>query len=269
MRETKEPRREFAKYEELISDKPRFMERIRIDWNKSEELKDSYVGRIPCIRSISEYAFSSNVVFFCGKNGSGKSTLLEAIAKAYGLNPEGGYGHFMYSEYDDISPLWKSILIGKVGYPKRKLFLRGESFYNIGMIHDNDWFINTHENYKPWLQGMSHGQAFLKMIQSSGINSPNLYLLDEPEAGLSMEYQMSLLYFIINAAKRSSQFVIATHSPLLMAVPGAEIILFGEDNLRRISLEETEAFETMKLFIENRERIIAKFSSEEEEPELP
>ena len=78
MRETKEPRREFAKYEELISDKPRFMERIRIDWDKSDELKNSYVGRILCIRSISEYAFSSNVVFFCGKNGSGKSTLLEA-----------------------------------------------------------------------------------------------------------------------------------------------------------------------------------------------
>lgn len=181
------------------------------------------------------------------------------------MNPEGGYQHFQYHDYNDISSLWKYLLVGKVGYPKRELFLRGESFYNIGMIHDNDEDIRKHPNFRPWVQEQSHGQAFLGIIRETGANTPVLYLLDEPETSLSMEYQMSLLYFIIQAARDGSQFVIATHSPMLMAVPDAEILLFGEEKLRPITLEETDAYGTMKMFMDNRELFIKKMIDDMEE----
>lgn len=226
-----------------------FIQKINIDWNKIDA--DSYLRNIPTIKDLQSLELSNSVTFFVGENGSGKSTLLEAIAVAWGFNPEGGTKNYNFSTYDSHSNLHDAIRLVK-GYRKAGwgYFLRAESFYNVATME---------EEYEEYLSDRyhekSHGESFLAMLQKQ--MKPNgLYIFDEPEAALSPQRQLTLLMEIYRCAKQDSQFIIATHSPILLGLPDAEILSFDEGVIHPCEYEETESYQVTEMFINNREQLL-------------
>lgn len=228
-----------------------FIQKINIDWNKIDA--DSYLRNIPTIKDLQSLELSNSVTFFVGENGSGKSTLLEAIAVAWGFNPEGGTKNYNFSTYDSHSDLHDAIHLVK-GYKKAGwgYFLRAESFYNVATME---------EEYEEYLSDRyhekSHGESFLAMLQKQ--MKPNgLYIFDEPEAALSPQRQLTLLIEIYRCAKQDSQFIIATHSPILLGLPDAEILSFDEGVIHPCEYEETESYQVTEMFINNREQLLRR-----------
>lgn len=224
----------------------------------------SYLAEIPAIRYLMrqrQLELESPVTFFVGENGTGKSTLLEAIAVAYGFNPEGGTKNFNFSTEDSHSELWKSLTLVKRGYASDGFFLRAESFYNVatnidqmdrgpsfgGRVIDSYGGVSLHHR--------SHGESFLALVQNR-FGGHGVYLLDEPEAALSPTRQLTLLGQIDELVKRESQFIIATHSPILMAYPGAEIFQFSEEGIQAVDYRETEHYQVTRRFLEDPERML-------------
>ena len=238
-----------------------FIRSFSIDWDKLED--GSYVKEIPALNSLREFQFRKRITFFVGENGSGKSTLLEALAIAKGLNPEGGTRNYNFSTYDDYSTL-KSAITFQSGMlkPKWSYFLRAESFYNVASeaarnYNDDGCMTDFHAR--------SHGESFLEFILEN--DEKGLYFMDEPEAALSPQRQLTLLLHLVKMAKKGSQFIIVTHSPILLGTPGADIVSFDEGELHRISYEETESYQVTKLFLENREVMLRQLLQEEIECE--
>lgn len=238
-----------------------FIRSFSIDWDKLED--DSYVKEIPALNSLREFRFRKRITFFVGENGSGKSTLLEALAIAKGLNPEGGTRNYNFSTYDDYSTL-KSAITFQRGMlkPKWSYFLRAESFYNVASeaarnYNDDGCMTDFHAR--------SHGESFLEFILEN--DEKGLYFMDEPEAALSPQRQLTLLLHLVKMAEKGSQFIIVTHSPILLGTPDADIVSFDEGELHRISYEETESYQVTKLFLENREVILRQLLQEETECE--
>ena len=193
------------------------------------------------------------ITLFVGENGSGKSTLLEAIAVAHGFNPEGGTKNYCFSTHDTHSELCNAITIAK-GYRKEKwgYFLRAESFYNVATQEEEYAdFAHPSEEY----HNRSHGESFLKMVQNN-IQPNGLYFLDEPEAALSPQRQLTLLAEIYRCARDGAQFIIATHSPILLGIPNAEIFSFDNGKIHTCRYEETESYKVTELFINNRKRLL-------------
>lgn len=221
---------------------------LTIDWNKIEQY--SYLRRIPALKSLKELKFNNRVTFFVGENGSGKSTLLEGIAIAYGFNPEGGTINFNFSNYDDHSELHSAIRLSK-GIVKHKFgyFLRAESFFNMATKAE-EYDIYGINN----LHRKSHGESFLNFMQA--YNKTGLYIMDEPEAALSPQRQLVLIYEIVKMAEAGAQFIIATHSPVLLGIPDADIISFDNGKLHHCSWEETSTYQITKVFLNNREKIL-------------
>lgn len=236
-----------------------FIRGFDIRWN--EELQDSYVYQIPAIANIDHFEFKSNITFFVGENGSGKSTLLEAFAVACGLNPEGGTANYRFSTYDDYSDLASAIKLRKgVSKPKWRYFLRAESFYNVAsalMTKYND------DGKMQDLHARSHGESFLDFIQRA--DQPGLYIMDEPEAALSPQRQLTLLIHLVKMAQKGAQFVIVTHSPILLAIPDADIFSFDEGSIRQIRYEDTESYQITKMFLDNREYMLKKLLAEDDD----
>jgi len=233
----------------------------RIDWDKIPE--DSYVKRIPSIKGLESFEFTKPVTFFVGDNGSGKSTFLEAIALAFGFHAEGGTLNYNFSTYDDVSPLHEGVkLVKSYRRPSRGIFLRAESFYNVATMADVDYKDGAPLYGGKDLHDQSHGESFLSFIESF---DDGLYLMDEPEAALSQRRQMELLSWMINTTKLGAQYIIATHSPILLAFPDADIISFGEDGISRIAYEDTDSYRLTKLFIDHRESIIARLQNDTED----
>lgn len=238
-----------------------FIRSFSIDWDKLEDR--SYVKEIPALNSLREFRFRKRITFFVGENGSGKSTLLEALAIAKGLNPEGGTRNYNFSTYDDYSTL-KSAITFQSGMlkPKWSYFLRAESFYNVASeaarnYNDDGCMTDFHAR--------SHGESFLEFILEN--DEKGLYFMDEPEAALSPQRQLTLLLHLVKMAEKGSQFIIVTHSPILLGTPGADIVSFDEGELHRISYEETESYQVTKLFLENREVMLRQLLQEETECE--
>lgn len=238
-----------------------FIRSFSIDWDKLEG--DSYVKEIPALNSLREFRFRKRITFFVGENGSGKSTLLEALAIAKGLNPEGGTRNYNFSTYDDYSTL-KSAITFQSGMlkPKWSYFLRAESFYNVASeaarnYNDDGCMTDFHAR--------SHGESFLEFILEN--DEKGLYFMDEPEAALSPQRQLPLLLHLVKMAEKGSQFIIVTHSPILLGTPDADIVSFDEGELHRISYEETESYQVTKLFLENREVMLRQLLQEETECE--
>lgn len=238
-----------------------FIRSFSIDWDKLED--GSYVKEIPALNSLREFQFRKRITFFVGENGSGKSTLLEALAIAKGLNPEGGTRNYNFSTYDDYSML-KSAITFQSGMlkPKWSYFLRAESFYNVASeaarnYNDDGCMTDFHAR--------SHGESFLEFILEN--DEKGLYFMDEPEAALSPQRQLTLLLHLVKMAEKGSQFIIVTHSPILLGTPDADIISFDEGKLHRISYEETESYQVTKLFLENREVMLRQLLQEETECE--
>ena len=238
-----------------------FIRSFSIDWDKLED--GSYVKEIPAFNSLREFRFRKRITFFVGENGSGKSTLLEALAIAKGLNPEGGTRNYNFSTYDDYSTL-KSAITFQSGMlkPKWSYFLRAESFYNVASeaarnYNDDGCMTDFHAR--------SHGESFLEFILEN--DEKGLYFMDEPEAALSPQRQLTLLLHLVKMAEKGSQFIIVTHSPILLGTPDADIVSFDEGELHRISYEETESYQVTKLFLENREVMLRQLLQEETECE--
>lgn len=228
-----------------------FIQCLTIDWDAVD--KNSYLREIEAIKNLNELVFDNPVTFLVGENGSGKSTLLEALAIAYGFNPEGGTLNYSFSTYDSHSQLHDAIIVSK-GYRQAKwgYFLRAESFYNVA-TKEEDYADPSHPSEKYHEQ--SHGESFLALAQAQ-LSPDGLYLFDEPEAALSPQRQLALLTEIYSFAKRGSQFIIATHSPILLGLPGAQILSFDDSGVHPCEYEETESYKVTELFINNKERLL-------------
>ena len=239
----------------------RFIRGIRIDWDKVES--DSYVREIPSISSIKELAFHSNITFLAGENGTGKSTLLESIAVAYGFNPEGGSRNFNFSTRDTHSLLHRAITVIKgVHQPRHNFFLRAESFYNVAtMIEEyrdgSDPAAYYARSGGRSMHKQSHGESFLALMQNT-FEEKGMYNLDEPEAALSPQRQLTLLIHISRLASRGAQFIIASHSPILLGIPEAEILAFDEHGIEKCAYQDTETYRVTEMFINNREYFLRR-----------
>ena len=217
---------------------------------------NSYLQALPVVQYLKKakaLEFSAPVTFFVGENGTGKSTLLEAIAVAFGFNAEGGTKNFRFSTNETHSELCDSISLVKRAYANDGFFLRAESLYNAATYIDE---VNATHNYGPVsLHHQSHGESFMAIVQNR-FSGRGVYLLDEPEAALSPMRQLTLLAEMQRLTQMDSQFIIATHSPILMAFPGAEIMEFSSDGIRKTCYRETEHYQVTKRFLDDPERML-------------
>ena len=239
------------KNNEIMQMNHQFIQSVLFDWDKISD--ESYLTRIEPLYRVKKIDFVKPITLFVGENGSGKSTLLEAIAVAHGFNPEGGTKNYCFSTHDTHSELCNAITIAK-GYRKEKwgYFLRAESFYNVATQEEEYAdFAHPSEEY----HNRSHGESFLKMVQNN-IQPNGLYFLDEPEAALSPQRQLTLLAEIYRCASDGAQFIIATHSPILLGIPNAEIFSFDNGKIHTCRYEETESYKVTELFINNRKRLL-------------
>ena len=235
------------------------IKQVFIDWNRIEE--DSYLRNIPAIAGMEELSFENAVTFFVGENGSGKSTLLEGIAVAYGFNPEGGTRNYNFSTYDSHSGLCDAITLSRgIKRAKWGYFLRAESFYNVATKETE--YSRGPGGVPQHYHEKSHGESFLALAQQN-FRPDGLYLLDEPEAALSPQRQLSLLIEIDRCAKEGAQFIIVTHSPILLGLPGAAILSFDDGPIHPASYEETDSYQVMSMFINHREQVIRKLLEEQ------
>ena len=231
----------------------------------------SYLNLLPAVNWLKEHRLSLDapVTFLVGENGSGKSTLLEAIAVTCGFNAEGGTRNFRFSTRDTHSRLCDCLTVARSRYPRDGFFLRAESFYNVatnidemdeepafgGRVIDGYGGVSLHHQ--------SHGESFLALVQNR-FGGHGLYLLDEPEAALSPARQLTLLGQMHLLAKEDAQFIVATHSPILMAYPGARIYLLDEEGIRPVRYEETEHYQLTRRFLEDPDRMLRYLFAEEE-----
>jgi len=232
----------------------------------------TYPFSIPSIGSLEELALDSKVTFLIGENGSGKSTLIEAIAVLAGFNAEGGSKNFRFGTRRSESSLHQ--FMRPIRNPKRPrdgFFLRAESYFNVATeiekldedpyagprVIDGFGGVSLHEQ--------SHGESFLALA-TNRFHGNGLYILDEPEAALSPKRQLSLLSIIHDLVEhRASQFVIATHSPILMAYPKALIYRLGPTEIERVAYDETEHFKITRDFLNSPERFFKSLFSQSEE----
>ena len=231
---------------------------------KEKPPEESYLSQLPVVKNllkIKELPLTSDVTFLVGENGTGKSTLLEAIAVSTGFNAEGGTRNFRFSTADTHSELNEYITVVKGFHPKDGFFLRAESFYNVasyidkidsefsfgGLVIDSYGGVSLHEQ--------SHGESFLALVKNR-FGGNGIYLLDEPEAALSPSRQMTLLVLMNELVKKNSQFIIATHSPMLMTFPGAQVIELTEDDIRTVPYDQTDHFQLTKRFLNQPEKML-------------
>lgn len=221
-----------------------------------------YPFNIPAVRAIEELELHPKATFFVGENGSGKSTLVEAIAMLAGFNAEGGSKNFKFSTRSSESSLHTAMrLVRGARREKGGFFLRAESFFNVA-TQVEDLGVSGYGDTS--LHEQSHGESFLALVKNR-FWPEGLYVLDEPEAALSPARQLTLLARIHELIERGrSQFIIATHSPILLAYPGATIYLLSEDGIAPVAYEETEHFTLTRDFLLHRDRFFRELFREEE-----
>ncbi|MCL1919036.1 MAG: AAA family ATPase [Peptococcaceae bacterium] len=218
---------------------------------------DSYVAHLPIIRTLRRlglFSFNSPVTFFVGENGCGKSTLLEALAINSRMNAEGGSRNFTFSTKATESDLHHYLALIKSAHEKDSFFLRAETFYNVA-TNIADLKLNLDGYGGKSLHDQSHGESFLSLIQNR-FRGQGLYILDEPEAALSPTRQMSLLVEIDRLVKENSQFIISTHSPIVMAYPDAEIYEITENTVELTPYTQTEHYQITKQFLKNPQQML-------------
>lgn len=217
---------------------------------------EQYPFSLPAVKHLGQLSLRSPVTLLVGENGSGKSTLLEAVACAWGFNPEGGSRNFSFSTRASESGLHEHLqLVRGIRRPKDGFFLRAESFYNVATEVDR---LGVEDSYGGRsLHERSHGESFLDLFMHRFFGQ-GLYILDEPEAALSPSRQLAVLARVHDLVSEESQFLIATHSPILMGYPGADILLLEETGIRRVAYEETEHYFVTREFLLNRDRMLSE-----------
>lgn len=230
-----------------------FIQGVSFVWNRID--CRSYIRQIGAFQGVEQLDFSAPVTFFVGENGSGKSTLLEAMAVAHGFNPEGGTRNYAFSTRDSHSELCSAIRLVK-GHRREKIgyFLRAESFYNVA-TKEEDYADFDHPSAR--YHEKSHGESFLALAQNY-LGPDGLYFLDEPEAALSPQRQLTLLMEIDRWARCGAQFFIVTHSPILLGLPGAWIYCFDDGPIHPCSYEETDSYQVTEMFINHREAFLKR-----------
>ena len=224
----------------------------------------AYPYSIPAVQQLESLRLSSPVTFLVGENGSGKSTIIEAIAVAAGFNAEGGTKNYNFSTHDTTSSLKDSIsLVRNSKREKYGYFLRAETFYTTANYADSG--LSDAHGSAPIMFGnkriheQSHGEAFLSIIKSFGTG---LFIFDEPESALSPQRQLSLLVAINDLVNRGSQFIIATHSPILLAYPGAKIYQLSESGIASIDYDDIEHVTLTKDFLNNPQQYLLRLFNE-------
>lgn len=233
-----------------------------------------YPFSLPVVNALDTLNFASGVTFLVGENGSGKSTLMEAIAVGMGFNPEGGTKNFNFSSRNTHSELNQFLRFSKsYKKPKDGFFLRAESFYNVATNIDelDEQDITGLEGRPPppvknsyggdSLHKQSHGESFLSLFVNR-FSGNGLYLLDEPESALSPSRQLSILRRIHELVVADSQFIIATHSPILMAYPGALIYQVDGSGINQVDYEDTEHYQLTRAFLSNPQRFLGELFSD-------
>lgn len=217
---------------------------------------DVYPFNIPAIRSLGTLEFHPDVTFLVGENGSGKSTLLEAIALALGFGPEGGTRNMLFETAATTSSLHDRLRMRKsFRKPRNYFFLRAESFYNVATYADETGYLAGYGGTS--LHRRSHGEAFLAVLNQK-LEGHGLYLFDEPEAALSPSRQMTALASIHSLVMEKSQFIIATHSPILLAYPRSTIVLLDARGPHVVRYEETEQYAITRRFLNNYQTMLGE-----------
>lgn len=222
-----------------------FVKGIRLNRDRVEDFGE-YPFNIPIIKNLSEIQFEKPVTFIIGENGSGKSTIIEALAISLGLSAEGGTRNMLYETYNSTSSLDRYLTIIKSYLsPRWKYFLRAETFYTMAQARSRFDYGDTS------IFNQSHGEAFNELFSKF---SPNgLYLMDEPESALSPKSQMQLL-LRIHALSKNSQFIIVTHSPILLSYFDGQI-LNADNDLKPIAYKDTEIYSIYRYFLECPEKM--------------
>jgi len=229
-------------------------------------LDSAYAGNIPAVKAIDRLELHPKVTFFIGENGAGKSTLLEAIAVADGFNPEGGTRNFNFSSRASHSDLYKWIRLGRGVRGKRRsdgFFFRAESFYNVATEIERLQFDPDRSPYGPIsYHEQSHGESLLNLFINR-LRGDGLYLADEPEAALSPQRQLAFLAAMHELIERDAQFIVATHSPIIMAYPDAFIYEFSERGLQAVEYHDTEHYRVTRAFLNRPGQVLQHLFSDD------
>lgn len=238
-----------------------YISRISLQRDKIDSF-ERYPFCLPAVRALETLEPHPKVTFFIGENGSGKSTLLEAIAVAMGFNAEGGTKNFRFGTRASHSNLVDYLRVAKgIRRPRDGFFLRAESFFNVATeierLDDEPSpgppIIESYGGRS--LHEQSHGESFMALLMNR-FGGKGLYLLDEPEAALSPQRQLAALARIHDLVVDDSQFIIATHSPILMAYPDAWIYQFDAGGVSRVAYEDTEHYQVLRAFLANPQRML-------------
>jgi predicted ATPase len=247
------------------------LKKITLLRNRVEDWR-CYPFTVSAIGSFEELSFSSRVCFFTGENGTGKSTLLEAIAVHYGFGREGGTRNFLNDSTESnhsVDPLVKALRISFDVRTGAGFFLRAESFFNTASYIDD---LDREGGYGPPIRDFyggrslhtrSHGETFFTLLELK-FQRNGLFLLDEPEAALSPQRQLSFLILLHDVLRRykDAQFIISTHSPVLLGYPGAQIVSFDDGRMSEINYEETAPLQIVRRFLNDRESLLKELFQE-------
>ena len=235
-----------------------FVSAVRLDRERVPSF-DQYPFSIPAVCSLERLEFHPAVNFLIGENGSGKSTLLEALAIRLRFNPEGGSRDHTINTLTTHSELHRFLTVERRRHFREGWFLRAESFYNVASeidLGEREWGSGTFDrDGGRSLHERSHGEAFLALMERR-LKGGGCYLFDEPESALSPQRQLTVLALLHRLVLRGSQFVIATHSPILLAYPHAVIHELGEWGIRRVRYEDAEPVRVTRDFLDRRVQML-------------
>lgn len=224
----------------------------RVVWEEVED-PTRFPFSVPAIRATESLDLSSPVTFFVGENGSGKSTLLEAIVIAAGVNAEGGTRNLRFSTRPTESSLHEHLRLLWRTRQSWAFFLRAETFYDMATAYEGADESGFHER--------SHGQQFIEAANNK-LQPGGLHLMDEPEAALSVTGQLAMLRRIHDVQAERGQFIIATHSPILLAYPGAVIYEFADTGITRVDYDDAEPVRLTRSFLDAPERFFSHLFEE-------
>ena len=227
---------------------------------REEAPADGYPWDLPAVRFLERLVPHPNVTFLVGDNGTGKSTLVEAMAVATGFNAEGGNRNYQFSSRSTESGLHEYLELAWGTRPQQGWFLRAESFYNVATYIDDNvsQYFDGHS-----FHAQSHGQSFIGLALAR-FHPGGFYLMDEPEAALSFHGCLRMLRIMHETVLGGGQFVVATHSPVLLAYPNAAIYQLGDSGIEKREYDEVEAVELWRDFLDSPERFLRHLLADDE-----